>query len=132
MNKCACRGDFLDKFIQPGILLLLVEGPAHGFLLLSRLKDEDLVGESLDPAGLYRTLKKMETAGMISSQWDPAEKPKRVYSITEAGRHCLANWQFTLMEYRVHIETILEAIEDAIGPLDGRPFSPCSCQIESE
>ena len=47
-------------------------------------------GNGLDPAGLYRTLKRMETAGLVTSYWDTesASKPRRVYSITDEGTVC--------------------------------------------
>ena len=62
--KCACKGDFLDRFIQPSILLLLSTESMHGFSIYKRLQDSDIMDYSgIDPTGLYRTLKKMEDAG---------------------------------------------------------------------
>ena len=37
-EKCACRGSFLDKFLQPALLIILSKGPAHGFLMLQELE----------------------------------------------------------------------------------------------
>ena len=72
-------------------------------------------GNGLDPAGLYRTLKRMETAGLVTSYWDTesASKPRRVYSITDEGRHCLSAWEKTLLEYRSNIDAILRGILSA-------------------
>ena len=36
-EKCPCKGDYLDKLIQPSILALLCEGPAYGLELLHEL-----------------------------------------------------------------------------------------------
>ena len=70
-EKCACRGSFLDKFLQPAILVVLSKGSSHGFQMIADLEKSGMVsGDSLDPAGLYRTLKRMEAAGLVRSYWD--------------------------------------------------------------
>lgn len=89
---------------------------AHGFQMISDLEKSGMVsGNGLDPAGLYRTLKRMETAGLVTSYWDTesASKPRRVYSITDEGRHCLSAWEKTLLEYRSNIDAILRGILSA-------------------
>ena len=116
LEKCACRGSYLDKFLQPAILVVLQRGSSHGFQMISDLEKSGMVsGNGLDPAGLYRTLKRMETAGLVTSYWDTesASKPRRVYSITDEGRHCLAAWEKTLLEYRSNIDAILRGILSA-------------------
>ena len=112
--KCACKGSFLDKLLQPALLILLAAGPGYGLQLLSELEHNGMVsGDSLDPAGLYRTLKRMETAGLVSSFWDTetSAKPRRIYSITDQGFSCLGSWRRTLLEYRNSLDTILCEIE---------------------
>lgn len=114
MDKCACNGSFLDKFIQPALLVILTRGDNHGFQMIADLEQSGMVsGDSLDPAGLYRTLKRMEASGLVSSRWDTdsAAKPRRMYSITEEGRHCLHTWNSTLKEYRSNLDSILLEIE---------------------
>lgn len=111
--KCACRGSFLDKFLQPALLVVLSRGNSHGFQMINDLEKSGMVsGDSLDPAGLYRTLKRMEAGGLVTSRWDTesGSKPKRVYSITDEGRHCLGIWDETLKEYRDNIDAILGGI----------------------
>ena len=114
-EKCACKGSYLDKFIQPAVLLCLKEGPSHGFQLINDLENSGMVsGGSVDPTGLYRTLKKMEGSGHVSSYWDTENypKPRRIYSITKQGLHCLGFWKETLKEYNRNIETILARMEN--------------------
>ena len=111
LEKCACRGSYLDKFLQPAILVVLQRGSSHGFQMISDLEKSSMVSG----AGLYRTLKRMETAGLVTSYWDTesASKPRRVYSITDDGRHCLSAWEKTLLEYRSNIDAILRGILSA-------------------
>lgn len=111
-EKCACKGDYLDKFIQPAILALLCEGDAHGFYLINELDRRGLV-TNIDATGFYRTLHRLEDDGKISSAWyiEKGEKPKQIYSITEAGRECLNNWNTTLSSYIATIEKIYSLVE---------------------
>ncbi|MBQ4354088.1 MAG: helix-turn-helix transcriptional regulator [Clostridia bacterium] len=110
-EKCACQGSFLDKFLQPAVLIVLSRGSSHGFQIITDLENSGMV-TSLDPAGLYRTLKRMEETGLVSSFWDTdsSAKPKRVYSITQEGQHCLERWAVTLRDYRSSIDRLLEEI----------------------
>lgn len=114
LKKCACNGSFLDKLTQPALLAILARGSNYGFQLISDLEHSGMVsGDSLDPAGLYRTLKRMEAAGLVCSFWDTetSSKPRRIYSITDQGHACLDNWRDTLLEYRANIDTILAGLE---------------------
>lgn len=114
-EKCPCKGDFLDKLVQPSILVILSEGPSHGFQILHELEQRHLLtGDSLDATGLYRSLKRMEKAGHLVSQWDTsAPKAKRVFAITPQGRQCLSTWKDTLITYRANLNTILDQIQKA-------------------
>lgn len=118
MTKCACKGSFLDRFIQPSILLLLNNENLHGFSICKKLLASDIMDYSgIDPTGLYRTLKKMEESGLLISKWDTdsASQARRIYSITEDGRHCLKLWGQTLNSYRDSLERLANAIIEEIG-----------------
>ncbi len=113
-QKCACKGFFLDRLIQPAVLLYLSREDLHGFSLLKKLAESDFMDrEGVDPTGLYRTLRKMEQDGLLNSRWDLAEAPpRRVYSLTGEGRDCLANWQETLVRYRGRLDRLVRALEE--------------------
>lgn len=116
-EKCACKGSYLEKFLQPALLITLSHGPAHGFQMIAELEKSNMVsGDSLDPAGMYRTLKRMEAAGLVTSSWDTesASKPRRIYSLSEDGLSCLKVWQNTLTDYRQNISAILDEIEKLV------------------
>lgn len=111
-NNFSCNGVYLDKLIQPSILIELCKAPAHGFLLLQRLKENGLVEATLDPAGFYRMLKKLEKADFITGvKNSSAQRGKVVYEITDLGRLALGNWQETLTSYQHHIDHILSEID---------------------
>lgn len=100
---CPCKGKYLDKMLQPGILNALKDEKMHGFSLIQKLADNPMFGGTQpDKAGVYRYLKKMEAAGLLQYEWeleDDGSNPRRVYAITEHGRQCLDNWAEALGLY---------------------------------
>ncbi len=69
-----------------------------------------------DPTGFYRTLKKMETAGLLFSRWDTQQsaQPKKIYSITPEGQECLRHWKTTLIVYQTEIEQLTQSICESL------------------
>jgi PadR family transcriptional regulator, regulatory protein PadR len=61
--------------------LLLVAKPAHGYELIRVLHDIDTIEGDLDPATVYRNLRRMEEDGLVSSYWesDSAGPARRLY-----------------------------------------------------
>ncbi len=117
MSKCACQGSFLDRFIQPYILVLLNKEKLHGFSIYKKLLESKAIDYSgIDPTGLYRTLKKMEENGLLKSEWDMGEsaQPKKVYHITKDGKECLKNWKITLDLYKKDIEKLQKFIAESL------------------
>lgn len=114
-GKHPCKGDYLDKFIQPAVLSLLCEGSFHGFYLLAELERRKLVSGA-DATGFYRSLHKLEEDGKLSSQWEipKGEKPRKLYSITPKGLSCLKNWQNTLKNYLLLVDSISAAVDRAV------------------
>ena len=81
-------------FLQSGLLLLLAEGPQHGYTLMEALNRRQLLDHDVDVGNLYRTLRRMEEHGLVTSTWntqDPGPN-KRVYEITPAGEELLQHW----------------------------------------
>ena len=72
------------RFLQPCLLLLIAEAPAHGYDLLDRLA---AFGFDRDPGGLYRTLRSMEREGLVRSEWQLRETGpgRRRYELTARG-----------------------------------------------
>ena len=107
----SCRGLYLDKLIQPCILIELSKEPCYGFLLLQKLKDGGYVEGDLDPSGFYRNLKKMEEEGYLSvSSSGKGPKARKTYAITDFGRRALSNWESALNKYARHIHRVIGGI----------------------
>jgi PadR family transcriptional regulator, regulatory protein PadR len=113
---CPCSGATLDKLVQPAILATLTEGPMHGYRLAERMSEvAGPCGEKPDVSGIYRFLKKMQAAGLVTSNWETDEPghAKRLYEITAAGRACLARWTTTLEAYLTMIAALLREVKAA-------------------
>jgi DNA-binding PadR family transcriptional regulator len=113
---CPCTGKTLDKLIQPAILALLAEGPAHGYALAERIGAmPGFAGHKPDVSGVYRFLKAMQRKRLVVSAWDLSEAgpAKKTYQLTSDGRHCLRRWVRTLEEYREGIAALLKTARKA-------------------
>lgn len=80
---------YMERFVEPCILLLLSKCPSHGYGLMEDL--EKHCGEKVDIGNLYRTLRKMEKTGWVNSDWEKGElgPRKRRYEITKKGKEAL-------------------------------------------
>ena len=85
----------IHGFLQAWLLLFLAERENHGYDLVRQLSSElpdDMVP---DPGVVYRLLRRLEADGAVASTLrsgggGPARK---VYTLTDAGRSCLKEWQ---------------------------------------
>ena len=83
----------VERFGEPALLLLLSDGPTHGYELLERLPTL-LRDERVDVGNVYRALRALEEEGLVVSEWQ-ADLPgpaKRTYTLTTAGADALSSW----------------------------------------
>ena len=87
------------RWLEPFLLLLVAEGEAHGYALIGRLNELGVAPEGVDVGMAYRTLRELETEGLVVSAW-VAENgaPRREYQLTRAGRAALADWAAVMCE----------------------------------
>jgi len=97
----------IERFMEPCILLLLSKGSSHGYGLLDDLERQ--CGETVDVGNLYRTLRRMEKDGWVSSNWSTGENgpKKRVYELTEDGEEFLRSWAAGLEKNKELLERFL-------------------------
>lgn len=78
--------------VQPAVLLVLSEGPQHGYALLEALQDRGYLPGKADVGNLYRGLRRLEKSGAVTSEWVRQSGPgpsRRTYQITNRGRQLL-------------------------------------------
>jgi len=120
LKECAQLGKNLSRLSQPTILSLLAasETPLHGYVIVQQAAASPMFGGVRpDPAGIYRTLKQMESSGLVTSEWDiPKAGPaKRSFTLTEAGRTALRRWIDALACYTQVIGQLREQASAALG-----------------
>jgi len=104
-------------FIQPNLLLLLLEKPAHGYELMEILSKKNIAG--MDPGNLYRTLRSLEKSQYVRSSWETGDAgpSRRIYEITEQGIEYLNAWVERIRGTRSRLANFLEEYEKTMERL---------------
>jgi poly-beta-hydroxybutyrate-responsive repressor len=105
-------GGAIRRFLEPCLLLLLHHDASHGYELVSELEPFGL-GE-VAPGPVYRTLRELEEAGLVKSEWDTESSggpARRVYRLTEAGHRYLGGWVEDLRETDHVLHRFLDTYE---------------------
>jgi poly-beta-hydroxybutyrate-responsive repressor len=84
-------GGLPKNFLQPCLLLLILEQPGYGYDLVGRLKP---LGINDDAASVYRALRLLEHDAAVTSAWRTSDTgpARRVYRLTETGETMLRQW----------------------------------------
>jgi PadR family transcriptional regulator len=92
---CTCAMGHLYRFVEPVLLLILNEKRrSYGYDLLNSLPEHAFTDGEIEKAVLYRTLRRLEENGYITSDWDTGEPgpARRVYALTKNGQVHLQEW----------------------------------------
>jgi DNA-binding PadR family transcriptional regulator len=91
------------------VLLLIAEGPVHGYSVISQLNELGLNSDGVDVGMVYRTLRELEAEGLVTTRWGLEEgPPRREYRLTSKGYEVLDDWVAVMVERRRLIEVFLE------------------------
>lgn len=95
-------------YLKPSLLLLLAEGPSHGYELLDQVRRLGIQGA--EPGGLYRYLRSMEKEEAVSSWWEPSQAgpARRTYVLTERGQRSLRESVESLRDVRQLLAHLLD------------------------
>lgn len=100
-----------EGLIEPLVLVALADGGAHGYDLIRSVESVAGGAVTADPGGVYRTLRRLEESGFVSSNWVEVDSgpQRREYAITDAGREALGWWQRHLSARAQVFQTIADA-----------------------
>lgn len=104
----------ITRFVEPAILLLLSQQPAHGYGLMDGLSGLGFDEYPVDYSAVYRTLRRLEERGMVISDWDMNQTsgpPRRVYRVTADGDAFLERWVSELRATDLILHRFLEAFD---------------------
>ena len=71
------------------ILTVLAASPLHGYGIIKAVEERSNAGVLLDPANLYRCLRRMRADGWIDEIPESGEERRRTYRITAKGQSIL-------------------------------------------
>lgn len=112
------EGEGLSRsYVRPCLLLLLAEGPSHGYELLEQVRQAGV--RNADAGGLYRSLRTMEQDGLVSSWWEPSQAgpARRSYLLTDEGRVGLAASVATIRDVHRMLADILARVDSLTDEL---------------
>lgn len=104
----------IRRFLEPALLLLLHQQPAHGYALIEGLNRLGMQAYPADASTVYRVLYDLEARGMVTSTeaaGESAGPPRRVYRLTGAGDDYLRAWVEELRETDRVLHNFLAAYE---------------------
>ncbi len=115
-GPCCLPDRLIRGFLQPWLLLLLSEHPAHGYELMERLSQKPWSPDT-DPGFLYRTLRHFEEQGLVQSRWDTSGSgpARRIYELTEDGLDYLHAWTASIRSTRERLGRFLSEVEAQFG-----------------
>ena len=90
---------------QPALLGLLMAEPKHGYELYQEFDRELGRVWQIGQSQLYAHLKQLEEAGLVTVQTEPQPNrpPRKVYTLTPAGRETFLDWVHRATPYLRHI-----------------------------
>ena len=111
-------GGLPKNFLQPCLLLLVLEQPGYGYDLVGRLKP---LGINDDAASVYRALRLLEHDGAVTSSWRTSDTgpARRVYNLTETGESMLRQWVAALEDTSMSLARWLDRYALITGQING-------------
>ncbi len=113
-------GDLLTS----SLLAFLRRWNAYGYQLVQELGKSGL--PSFDSTTVYRTLRQLEKAGLVSSFWDTSESgpARRMYSLTTAGETFLDLWFDIFGRYQKVLHSALDSLDNLDRTVEGGAVDP--------
>lgn len=111
------HGDLLSS----SLLAYLRRWNAYGYQLVQELAKAGLA--SFDSTTVYRTLRQLERAGLVSSFWDTSASgpARRMYALTKAGEAVLDVWLELFGRYQKVLHSALDSLDNLNRPADEAP-----------
>jgi transcriptional regulator len=92
------------------LLGVLSRGPAHGYAVITALREQTRGLLDLTEGSVYPALHRLEDMGWLASEWEPvAGRRRRVYQLTKAGATALRN-------ERKDWRALVSAVESVLRP----------------
>lgn len=106
-----------ERYIQPSILLGLLQGSSYGYELIQTIPDYGFLEGQPPPGMIYRHLRNLERDGLVASEWETAGSgpAKRMYRITEEGAAVLELWIGYMARQARRLERFIQRYHTALA-----------------
>jgi len=120
---CNGKPHHMERFLEVCLLLLLYDEIGYGYGLVEQLASFGFSEDDLNVSTLYRTLRKMEKEGLVTSSWEEGgQGPKRrVYEITVNGKNELDQWIRILKVRKSRIESLIIKYDEKVNSFTYHP-----------
>jgi PadR family transcriptional regulator, regulatory protein PadR len=90
------------------LLSALEAGPAHGYALIERLREQSNGALDFPEGTIYPALHRLERRGTLKSAWnEAAARRRRVYELTSRGRAELARQRVAWRDFARAVELVV-------------------------
>ncbi|MGH3398623.1 MAG: PadR family transcriptional regulator [Streptosporangiaceae bacterium] len=90
------------------LLSVLSAGPAHGYAVITTLRQRSEGAFSLPEGTIYPALHRLENAGLLASDWAEGDgRRRRVYALTDQGAAALAAEQTEWRRFAAGVHAVL-------------------------
>jgi PadR family transcriptional regulator PadR len=90
------------------LLSVLSAGPAHGYVIITKLRERSEGTFDLPEGTVYPALHRLEKSGLLGSSWTAAEgRPRRVYALTTKGAAALADGTSEWRRFALGVQAVL-------------------------
>lgn len=109
------RGRGQGAQLEPLVLAALARADAHGYDIVRDIETLTGGAVSADLGGVYRVLRRLDEAGMVTSAWaeGDAGPARREYRLTDEGGRLLEHWISHLEERRRTLDVLIDAVRNA-------------------
>ncbi len=113
MNHDEIVSGLVLEFRRGSLIILVLsqlKEPMYGYNLVKRLQDN---GISIEANTLYPLMRRLESQGLLKSEWETSEtKPRKYYSITADGQIVLDKAVKHWREFSKNIDKLLGDSQD--------------------
>jgi PadR family transcriptional regulator, regulatory protein PadR len=104
------RTSLLKGHLDLVLLSCLREGPAHGYLIIKRLRERSTGEFDLLEGTLYPALHRLEKSGLVTSKWSSdGGRRRRTYELTGKGDRALGERAAEWRKFTQTVDTVLYA-----------------------
>ena len=97
------------------LLSVLSACPAHGYAVISALRERSEGTFDLPEGTIYPALHRLEEAGLLASSWAQAEsRRRRVYGLTDAGAAALAAQRTEWRKFARGMQAVLGGVAQVV------------------